>query len=331
MRGAGLMARKKTKATPTAGRPTDFEFKSLKLENSNRPARAITIRNQGQGLEAALAQAKQQLMAIHAEEDRRAEAAAVEAQRVAAELEAEANDAPEPFEVSAVATPEPELPAPAREDAPAPDALQLAQMATSLSATLAQAMALEERLQRLNAESEARLVAAEAKELKAAQTQDQALAVAENSRLIQEGVNRTTSESINRMQAELNTATTALGELGAAASEHRELINKAGGLLVDNRDFITGVVQDEGQRIEEALDIKLAIVASAAGVTAGAIKSAVQTIVMSPLSLFEIPAWAMARVAALWPQRQVVEEQLAAANQGMAKQSFDEQVAAAGQ
>ena len=67
------MARKKT-----AGRPSPYEFKSLRLAGSGRPARPITVENRGQGLQAAQQEAKRMLEEQYAAED--AAKAAAEAQ-----------------------------------------------------------------------------------------------------------------------------------------------------------------------------------------------------------------------------------------------------------
>lgn len=253
------MAKKK----PTAGRPTDYEFKSVKLPGSNRPARPITIPNTGQGLDAATRQAKQKLLELNAEEDRlQAEAEA----RAAAELEAESNDAPEPAAPALVITePEPEPKPAAPAASPTPDAMQLAQMATSLSATLAQAMALEERLQRLNAESEQRLIAAEAAEAKAEQRMEAALAVTRNTAEIQNKANESTAQNIRDLQEANNKAIIALGEFTTTADAKRDVVENAASLVVDVKAEVTSMAAAEFSRLEEDLRLDNSLIAGSVG------------------------------------------------------------------
>ena len=248
---------------PAAGRPSPFEFKSLRLAGSNRPARPVTIENRGQSLESAQREAKKKLEEIYAEEDRlQAEAAA----RAAAELEAESNDAPEPAAPALVITePEP-VPEPAAPVASStPDAIQLAQISTSLSATLAQAIPLMERLERLVAAADERAAAAEANEAKAAVDREANTKLAKQAVEMVQGVASEAVRTVNQLHERVNDVEVKVGKFETTVDAKRDVVENAASLVVDVKAEVTSMAAAEFSRLEEDLRLDNSLIAGSVG------------------------------------------------------------------
>ena len=186
--------------------------------------------------------------------------------------------------------------------------MQLAVIATQLSSTLAQVQALTGQLQTDLAQATEMREQAAADLAAAEQSRAASLAVSDNHRMLLAG----TIDSLTKRSAEVMERVADLdqrtGALAAAATEHRDLIQRAAGVSQANRDVIASMVSSEAQGIRDDMEIKLSIIAGAAGVTEEAVSMAVDRMVLDPVrSVVRVSKNALYRVRAIWDKSALID------------------------